>query len=198
MNWCRRLLLCAGAAHFRACHFECLSSDIELVRASIATSSDDSLSGEAGSASPVGAAVPSCGAALRPTCRVRPSPRPALHPLPTPPACRAPPARTAGSGCCPNSHSSWALRLFGLAPRCACAVIEDSEWLAVSYIVAAAFFILSLKGLGTEETALFGCAHTLHHCPAPSKPMLTRLRGILQHRLRHHGHARHGRRRVRV
>ena len=37
-------------------------------------------------------------------------------------------------------------------------VIVDSEWLAVSYILAAIFFILSLKGLGTEETAIFGCA----------------------------------------
>ena len=42
--------------------------------------------------------------------------------------------------------------------------------------MAAAFFILSLKGLGTEETSLMGCAHTLHNCPAPRTwPMLTRL-----------------------
>eukprot|EP01048_Picozoa_sp_COSAG05_P016986 COSAG05_NODE_2261_length_3322_cov_2.721688_1_plen_806_part_00 len=35
-------------------------------------------------------------------------------------------------------------------------VIYDSEWLAVSYILAAVLFILALKGLGTEETAKRG------------------------------------------
>lgn len=35
-------------------------------------------------------------------------------------------------------------------------MIEGSEWLAVSYIVASVLFILALKGLGSEETSMNG------------------------------------------
>lgn len=37
-------------------------------------------------------------------------------------------------------------------------MIYESEWLAVSYILATVLFILALKGLGAEATAMTGCA----------------------------------------